>query len=83
MELGRTAVDPAPAVCSIIARIQHPMFGPEDVPIWVHSADGHFSIRSAYEVLFEDMDGSLAAAFPFDIIWKLRSPLVCRTSYGK
>lgn len=60
-------------VCSSIGSIRVPSLGPDDIPIWAHSADGLFTIKSAYLLLHED-SGIPSFDFPFKLIWQLRTP---------
>lgn len=60
-------------VCSHIVGIRPPLAGDDDVPVWKYSNYGLFSIKSAYLSLFTKLDRA-PPSFPFDIIWKLRTP---------
>lgn len=62
-----------PSVCQVIASIHPPSAGHDDYPFWVHSADWIFSIKSAYGVLAHDLENG-SSDFPFDLIWKIRTP---------
>lgn len=52
-----------------IAGIKPPSPGHDDFPIWTHSKDGFFSIKSAYQFLYQDVMGE-PPSFPFDLVWK-------------
>lgn len=60
-------------ICTRIASIKPPCPGADDFPIWQHSNDGYFSIKSAYLHLFNDLNGD-PPHFPFRLIWKLKTP---------
>lgn len=61
------------SVCSKIVSIGHPNDGSEDFPIWQHFTDGIFSIKSAYDMLFQLLDRDVPDA-PFTSLWKVRTP---------
>lgn len=42
-------------ICCKIAGIKAPCAGIEDFPIWRHSSDGFFSVKSAYLHLYQDL----------------------------
>lgn len=60
-------------ICSKIATIKAPSGGAADFPIWKHSSDGFFSIKSAYLHLFQELETE-PPQFPFQLIWKLPNP---------
>lgn len=60
-------------VCHKIASICLPDGSLEDFPIWKCANDGIFSLRSAFEVLFDTSVRS-TPEFDFPAVWKLRTP---------
>lgn len=60
-------------VCSKIASIHAPLGDAADFPIWKHSADGVFSVKTAYDLLFQ-MSNDAAPDTVFELLWKVRTP---------
>lgn len=65
-------------ICCKIASLRVPCAGTEDFPIWKHSSNGFFSVKSAYFHLFQELQRD-HLVFPFRLIWKLPTPLWVNT----
>lgn len=56
-------------ICQKIASLKPPSRDMKDFPIWHHSYDGFFSIKSAYRHLYKDISTG-SSSFPYEKIWK-------------
>lgn len=62
-----------PDICRKIAGLKPPSSIQDDFPIWNHSCDGFFTIKSAYDTLYQELETD-PPNFPFHFIWKLPLP---------
>lgn len=74
-------------ICKKIASIKPPRAGSDDFPLWEHSSDGYFSIKSAYNFFFKDLNEE-PPSFPFDVVWKWLGPpriqaLLWKVAHGR
>lgn len=60
-------------ICQKIASLKPPSGNLEDFPIWNHSSDGFFSIKSGYQHLYQDISTG-SPNFPYEKVWKWQGP---------
>lgn len=69
-------------ICDGIASVNFPKPGQDDFPIWAFSSDGFFSIKSAHQFLYNDLNQE-PPSFPFDRVWKWQGPARIKTFLWK
>lgn len=75
-------------ICNKIAGLIAPRVGAEDFPIWKHSTDDYFSIKSVYMAMYKEIERESPPSFPFKLIWKLKCPprvnnFIWRIAHGR